>query len=234
MEKVYSKNLRRLIQDIKHQKFLTSPLVSEIVENNHISESDVAGYVSYNHLPNESYGRQLIYDNVNFKILLMSWKSGDFTAIHNHGYTEWGCVYFFGNATHRLYSVTNDELKILKKDNFSKGQIASVCGDLTHIMGNSGTEDFTTLHIYGSNTRKNDVSKDAIVYLPELNKEVTTMGSAFLNMDKNLILTEKPMINMNHEIVADYFSLVKHYYERNGLFSVLKNMEKELENSSIN
>lgn len=234
MEKVYSKNLERLVQDIKHQKFVTNPLVSEIVENNHVSESDVADYVLYNHLPNESYGRQLIYDNGNFKILLMSWKSGDFTAIHNHGYTEWGCVYFFGNATHRLYSVTNDELKILKKDNFSKGQIASVCGDLTHIMGNSGTEDFTTLHIYGSNTRKNDVSKDAIVYLPELNKEVTTMGTAFLNMDKNLILTEKPIMNMNHEVVADYFSLVKPYYERNGLFSVLKNMEKELENSSIN
>lgn len=234
MEKIYSKNLKRLVQDIKHQKFLTNPLVSEIVEYNHISESDVAGYVSYNHLPNESYGRQLIYDNGNFKILLMSWKSGDFTAIHNHGYTEWGCVYFFGNATHRLYSITNDELKILKRDNFLKGQIASVCGDLTHIMGNSGTEDFTTLHIYGSNSRKRDVSKDAIVYVPELNKEVTTMGSAYLNMDKNLILTEKPIISMNHEVVADYFALVKPYYERNGLFSVLKNMEKELENSIIN
>jgi hypothetical protein len=164
----------------------------------------------------------------------MSWKSGDFTAIHNHGYTEWGCVYFFGEATHRLYSVTNAELKILQKDNFHKGQIASVCGDLTHIMGNSSSENFTTLHIYGSNTRNNDVSKDAIVYLPELDKEVTTMGSAFLNMDKQLILSEKPLIKVCNDVVADYFSLIKPFYERNGLVSILKNMKKGLEARSNN
>jgi len=234
METIFSKNLERLIKDIKHQEFLTNPLVSEIVESNRISENDVANYVSYNHSPNESYGRQLIYDNGNFKILLMSWKSGDFTAIHNHGYTEWGCVYFFGDATHRLYSVSNNELKILQKANFQKGQVASVCGDLTHIMGNSSSENFTTLHIYGSNTRKSDVSKDATVYLPELEREVTTMGSAYLNMDKQLILSEKPMIKAGNDVIADYFSLVKPFYERNGLVSILKNMEKGLDSRSVN
>lgn len=234
MNTVFSKKLESLILDIKHQQFLTNPLVAEIVENNRISENDVTIYVSYNHSPNESYGRQLIYDNGNFKILLMSWKAGDFTAIHNHGYTEWGCVYFFGEATHRLYSVSNDELKILQKDNFSKGQVASVCGDLTHIMGNSSSKNFTTLHVYGSNTLKNDVSKDTIVYLPELNKEVTTMGSAYLNMDKQLILTEKPLIKVSHEVFDDYFSLVKPFYEKNRLVSILKKMEKEMETRSNN
>ncbi|PKP01894.1 MAG: hypothetical protein CVU14_04345 [Bacteroidetes bacterium HGW-Bacteroidetes-9] len=234
METAFSKNIERLIKDIKHQNYITNPLVSEIVESNRITENDVAQFVSYNHLPNESYGRQLIYDNGNFKILLMSWKSGDFTAIHNHGYTEWGCVYFFGEATHRLYSVTNDELKILQKDNFHKGKTASVCGDLTHIMGNSSSESFTTLHIYGSNTRNNDVSKDAIVYFPELDKEVTTMGSAYLNMDKQLILSEKPLIKVSDDVVSDYFSLVKPFYERNGLFQLLSKMENKLEKRSIN
>jgi len=234
MKTTFSKGIENLIKDIKHQKFLTNPLVSEIVECNHISEDDIVNYISCNHSPNESYGRQLIFDNGNFKILLMSWKSGDFTAIHNHGFTEWGCVYFFGEATHRLYSVIDGELKIIQKDNFHKGQIASVCGDLTHIMGNSSSENFTTLHIYGSNTRQKDVSKDAIVYLPELEKKVTTMGSAYLNMDKKLILSEKPMIKVCDEVVTDYFSLVKPFYERNGLFQILNCMEKKLEKQSIN
>ena len=30
----------------------------------------------------------------------MLWKLDDFPAIYNHGYTEWGCVYFFGEASH--------------------------------------------------------------------------------------------------------------------------------------
>lgn len=230
MNKTLPKSIENLVKDIKHQDCLNNSLISEIVGSNHISENDVAQYVFYNHSPNESYGRQLIYDNGSFKILLMSWKSGDFTAIHNHGYTEWGCVSFFGEATHRLYSVTGDELKIVQRDNFHKGQIIPVCGDLTHIMGNSSSENFTTLHIYGSNTRQNDISKDAIVYLPELNKEVTTMGSAFLNMSEQLILSQKPLIKVCDEVVADYFSLVKPFYERNGLFSLLNKMEKRLEN----
>ncbi|BAX81765.1 cysteine dioxygenase [Labilibaculum antarcticum] len=230
----FSKNIENLINDLRNQNSVTNPMVLEMVESYKLTEQDVAQYFSYNHSPDESYGRQLIYDNGNFKILLMSWKPGDFTAIHNHGYTEWGCVYFFGEATHRLYSVTNDELKIIQKDNFQKGQIASVSGNLTHMMGNSSSKNFSTLHIYGSNSQQSDVSKDAIVYLPELDKEVTTMGSAYLNMDKQLILSEKPLINVSNELVADYFSLVKLFYECNGLSPLLRNMEKKLGNRSIN
>jgi predicted metal-dependent enzyme (double-stranded beta helix superfamily) len=230
----FSKNIESLIKDISNQHSVTNPLVAEMVESYNLREQDVAQYFSYNHSPNESYGRKMIYDNGNFKILLMSWKPGDFTAIHNHGQTDWGCVYFLGEATHRLYSVTDDKLKIIQKDNFQKGQIASVCGDLTHMMGNSSSENFSTLHIYGSNSQQSDISKNAIVYLPELDKEVTTMGSAYLNMDKQLILSEKPLINVSKDVVADYFSLVKLFYECNGLSPLLRNMEKRLGIGSIN
>jgi predicted metal-dependent enzyme (double-stranded beta helix superfamily) len=234
MRKEITKSLQNLINDIKHQDSMNNSMIAEIVKENKVSQKDIARYFSFNHRQNESYGRQLIYDNGNFKILLMSWKSGDFTAIHNHGFTEWGCVYFFGEATHRLYSTENDELKIKQKDNFQKGQIASVCGELTHIMGNSGTRNFTTLHIYGSNTRQSDVSKDAIVYLPETNKKVTTMGSAYLNMDKRLIISEKPLIKINDDVVSDYFLLVRPFFERNGLYELLKKLEKKTGNQSIN
>lgn len=233
MNTTFSKKIESLIKDIKNQHFLTNPLISEIVESNCITESDIACYVSYNHSSKESYGRQLIYDNGNFKILLMSWKSGDFTAIHNHGYTEWGCVYFFGEATHRLYSISDGELRISQKDNFHNGQIASVCGDLTHIMGNLSSNDFTTLHIYGSNSRKKDVSKDTTVYLPEMDKQVTTMGPAYLNMDKQLILAEKPLIKTSLEVITDYFSLIKPFYERIKKVSVLKKLEKTITSRSI-
>lgn len=213
--------IESLIEDIKQQAFLTSPLLTDMVEDHHLSEDDMASYISYNHASNESYGRQLIYDHGNFKILLMSWRPGDFTAIHNHGYTEWGSVYFLGEATQRMYSVTNDGLEIVRKCSTQRGQIAPVSGDFTHIMGNSSTENFTTLHIYGSNTRKQDVSEGAIVYLPELGKEVTTRGSAYLNMEEQQILSEKPLIKVSSEVMEDYFSLVLPFYERNGLASML-------------
>jgi predicted metal-dependent enzyme (double-stranded beta helix superfamily) len=229
-----SNKIRKLINDIRYHSYLSNSLVADIVDSNQLNEKDIAPYYSFEHSENESYGRQLIYDNGNFKILLMSWKSGDFTAIHNHGYTEWGCVYFFGEATHRLYSVDDNELKLIKKENFQKGQIAYVCGDLTHMMGNSGTTDFATLHIYGSNTRRKDISKDAVVYLPEFDKEVTTMGSAYLNMDKKYILSEKPLLSIATDLLADYYNLVKPFYERNNHSGILKNIDNKLYNSNYN
>jgi len=228
----YSKPLQNLINEIKNQSVVDNPTLAEIVQSNKLTNKDIAPFVSYNHGNNESYGRKLIYDNGNFKILLMSWKSGDFTAIHNHGYTEWGSVYFFGDATHRLYEVDKDELKLVRKDNFYKGQIASVCGDLTHIMGNSSDENFTSLHIYGSNTRSNNVSADAKVYVPELQKIVTTLGSAYLNMTKDLVLTEEPLGKIKSDVLTDYFHLVKPFYERNNNKNILGKLDKFLSNQN--
>lgn len=227
-------SISKIINELNSHRLIDNALVADIVSHANLSTTDLAEFHSFNHPNSESYGRKLIYDNGNFKILLMSWKSGDFTAIHNHGYTEWGCVYFFGEATHRLYSISDDELRILQKDNFHNGQIVSVCGSLTHIMGNLSPSNFTTLHIYGSNTRKSDFSKDTIVYLPEMNKKVTTMGSAYLNMDKQLILAEKPLIKTSLEVITDYFSLIKPFYERIGKVSVLQKMERAIDNLSIN
>jgi predicted metal-dependent enzyme (double-stranded beta helix superfamily) len=218
--------LQHLISDIKNQAYMDNSIVADMVQSHQLQTKDVAPYMLFNHSNHESYGRTLIFDNGNFKILLMSWKAGDFTAIHNHGFTEWGCVYTFGEATHRLYEVVQNELKLIQKDNFPAGAIASVCGDLTHMMGNAGSEDFVTLHIYGSNTRKSNVSANAKVYVPEVQKVVTTMGSAFLNMSKELVLSETPLKKMDSEIMLDYYTLVKPYYERINNTSVLNAMEK--------
>lgn len=232
MKTQFPTKINNLIFDIKNSKWLDNENIADIVNNIKFSEKDIKSYFSFDHNINESYGRQLIYDNGNFKILLMSWKSDDFTAIHNHGYTEWGCVYFFGEATHRLYELQNNTLTILRKNNFYRGQVASVCGDLTHIMGNSSSKDFTTLHIYGSNTRQNNVSEDAKVYMPELQKVYTTMGSAYLNMSKDLVLSENKMNNMPDDVLLDYFNLVRPFFERNKNIDLISAMDKVLNQST--
>jgi hypothetical protein len=217
-----------LLFELDHQPNMNNDLVSQILSGIKLSEEALEPYVFTNHPVNESYGRKLIWDNGDYKILLMTWHPGDFTAIHNHGYTEWGGVYFFGEATHRLYHVENNELTLIQKNVFPNGQVASICGDLTHLMGNAGNRDIITLHVYGSNTRKENVSEDAKVYVPEFQKVFTTMGSAYLNMNKALILSEMPFENIEHDLLADYFSLVKPFYERNKMAGVLKRMDNYL------
>lgn len=232
MNQLITHQLQNLIGEIKNHPVMNNTLVADIVQSHKLATKDVEPFMLFNHSNNESYGRTLIFDNGNFKILLMSWKAGDFTAIHNHGFTEWGCVYTFGEATHRLYEIEQNELKLVQKDNFQAGQIASVCGDLTHMMGNASSENFVTLHIYGSNTRKTNVSANAKVYVPEYQKVLTTMGSAFLNMNKDLVLNETPLNEINTEILIDYYTLVKPYYERTNNKNILISMEKHLNNQA--
>lgn len=222
-------SIKKIAAELNNLSNIDNDIVSEIVSSVNLSEKDLRQYITFDHPNAESYGRKLILDNGKFKILLMSWRAGDFTAIHNHGYSAWGCVYFFGEVKHRLYEIKDEELTVVQKDDFHTGQIAAVCGDLTHMMGNVDTTDFTTLHIYGSNTRKSNVSENAKVYFPEFQKIVTTMGSAYLNMDRSLILSEKPLLKIDQDLLLDYFTLVKPFYERNMRFDIIRKMDQQME-----
>lgn len=224
------KSIKNIISKINNTDKIDRKKLIDIISKAKLSEKDFSEYTTFDHPDSESYGRKLIFDNGNFKILLMSWRVGDFTAIHNHGYTEWGCVYFFGEATHRLYKMVDDKLKLVKKDYFLEGQIASVCEDLIHLMGNSSLKYFTTLHVYGSNSLNSNISENAKVYIPEFQKVVTTMGSAYLNMDKNLILGENSFSSLQGSDFIDYLTLIKPFYERNKEHNIVKEMESILDN----
>jgi predicted metal-dependent enzyme (double-stranded beta helix superfamily) len=186
----------------------------EIIENARFSEHEFIPFNKFDHPETESYGRNLLYETDKFKIYLMSWKPGDFTAIHNHGITEWGGVYFFGNATHRLYEMTNDKLELIQCDYFKKGDSAAICGDLIHMMGNSGNKEFTTLHIYGSNTGFSANAKDEKVFLPEHRSVFNTNGPAFLNMNEDLKKLKTFFNDIKEGTLLDYFDTIKPFYSR--------------------
>jgi hypothetical protein len=124
-----------------------------------------------------------------------------------------------------MYAYENGQLSLMQKDVFTDGFIAPVCGNLIHLMGNAGKNGFTTLHIYGSNTRAGDISKNANIFLPEHGKIISTMGSAYLQPEQNIIIDQKSFVCKNPELLEDYFSLVKPFYQRNNNSSVIEKME---------
>ena len=211
---MFSAPLKSLILDIKNQSRMDNSILIDIVQANKLASKDIAPFMTFDHENTQSYGRKLIYDNGNFKILLMSWIPGDCTAIHDHGNLEWGCEHFFNEATHRTYKIENGELKIAEKDNSQTDQIASVSGDLIHLLCNLDTEKIATLHIYGSNTRSNKIAEGTKVYIPELKKVLTTMGSAYLNMNTDSMSSDMPFNLIGEDVLKDYYTLVKPFYER--------------------
>ena len=226
-------SIQKIVTELESIDHVDNTILSEIISNIKFSESDFIPYQTFNHSNHESYGRKLLIDKGKFKILLMSWRSGDFTSIHNHGFTEWGIVHFFGKATHRLYEIQKDSISLLQCANFEAGQNASVCGDLTHLMGNLNSKEFTTLHIYGSNTRKEKISQNSLVYIPERKKIVVTEGSAYLHMTNDLKLSEKNYSHFNPETLIDYFNLILPYYIRNEQIDIINKIKSYIKNPEL-
>jgi len=223
--------LNKLIGDINNAGKIDNYLIKEIVDANKLSGKNLSLFENFNHDNKKSYGRRLIFENEYFKLFLISWKIGDFTAIHNHGNTEWGCVYFFGDASHRSYKIIDDEILSFKKGFFYEGQNASVCSNINHMMGNSSSKEFATLHIYGSNKGCENISENSKVYLPECLKVVTSKGPAYLNMDKDLIITEKQNLKISPDVLLDYCTLVKSYYERTKQFEIIHKLDDFIKNN---
>lgn len=223
--------LKKIISYINVCENISSSLVADVLSIIKLSAYDFIPFANFAHPDSESYGRNLIFESEKFKILLMSWRPGDYTAIHNHEHTEWGCIHFFGNTAHRLYEIKNGCMKLMRNDSFEKRRTVTVNSELIHLMGNSGTENFMTLHFYESGAHK--IKNNAKIYIPEQKKMVTTSGSAYINMKKELILSEEQLCKIEPETLRDYFKLVKPFYERNKLKETVSKINSYLNKPTL-
>ena len=185
--------LLSLIHNLKsHKHQMTPTIVRECLLTANIQAEDLHPWADFDHPVEHSYGRRLVYDGGDFEIMVMSWVPGDFSAIHDHGGTQWGAVQSFGEATHLTYQLTGNHLSTLAKTPFRHGSVNAVDQTLIHQMGNSGQSEFLSLHVYGGvpsfgsvtgNARLFDLFEGSIQYtdggvffcLPEdhINRRVT-------------------------------------------------------------
>jgi hypothetical protein len=163
----------------------------------------------------------------------MSWVPGDFTAIHSHGSSEWGAVYFLGEVNHRLYRADKNKIELVQKGIVPEGFIAPVVGSLVHAMGNLATKPVMSLHIYGLNRPKSNANDDSLVYELEKKQIRTTDGSAFLNISEELCKKTEKGIITNTETVTDYFEIIRSFYQRNKLDNITSYIDKILRNPDL-
>jgi len=189
----------------------------KIVENAGIIKSELLKYSTFKHSKSESYGRNTLYKDKNFGIYVMSWSQGDFTGIHGHGHSEWGVVYFLGDADHRTYKVENNEVELDVSEIIPEGTVAPVCGDLVHAMGNLTQKPFITLHIYGSNSYSGTITEDSQLYEIEKNRIRTTLGPAYLNITDELCKNTINGIITNERTKTDFYKIIHDFYKRNNI-----------------
>lgn len=194
--------------------------LKETVAGTGFSARDLNHLASFNHPEEQSYGRHLLYEGRRLKIFLMCWAPGDFTAIHDHGQTQWGCVVALGDFTHRLYHFEAGRLKLKSIEPFVEDQVSFLTGNLIHMMGNAGNSNIMSLHIYGSDSNDKSLAKRSRVYFPEKKKIITTNGPAFLNCPEGTILEQEYFDSVDKHALLDYLNLVKIRSEKTRLREV--------------
>ena len=209
-------SVKKIIEALQgSEKDIENKTLFEIVKNAGITEKDFVQYAKFDHCKTESYGRNTLYQGLNFGIYIMSWGPGDFTAVHSHGHSEWGVVYFLGNADHRTYVADGKKIELKSSEIIRKGTIAPVCGDLVHAMGNLTEKPFMTLHIYGSNNYAGTVTEDSQVYEIEKDRIRTTFGPAFINISDSLCKKDEQGIETDEKTRNDHSKIIQEFYKRN-------------------
>ncbi|MEI6457205.1 MAG: cysteine dioxygenase family protein [bacterium] len=114
-----------------------------ILEQFNFSIEDVRDHLLYPEaLP---YGRKCVFRSKNFEVVVMNWKPGNGSNIHDHG-RSFGCVYSVtGKADNVLYNAALEEIGIIPLIN---NAIAEVPRGIYHVIKNDTDEYAVSLHFY--------------------------------------------------------------------------------------
>jgi cysteine dioxygenase len=217
--------ITELIAKLSSVKDCNNGILMEIMNEIAFFQEDYLSFAHFDHPETESYGRTLLYKHNRFKIILMSWAPGDFTAIHNHGNVEWGAVHSIGKATHRLYTIHNNTLFLQSSIGIPQGKTHVLSGNLIHMMGNLEKKNNISIHVYGLNSTHNDISKETKVFSPENNCIFETDGPAFLKLHPNLIHKREALTRIDPLAMDDYRQVMN---KRNEIKQNIRNVNQDL------
>lgn len=213
-----SNSLARLIhlfnQTIEKEEKITPLKAKALVLEADVQVEDMMEYADFDHPVADCYGRKLVHDGGSYEVMVMSWNPGDYSSIHNHGYTEWGVVQVFGNTHHMIYQVKEETLGFARKEILPAGAAIKVNNAFIHQMGNATTQRYLTLHVYGSNQRCADITADAKNFDLEFDRIAHTCGGAFFNLPQEAIHEVQKGYKPTPEVFMHYANLLMDYYSR--------------------
>jgi len=184
-------SLSDLIDKLEELQPTKPSQVVNILKELDITEEDLLPFADFNHSPEDSYGRKMVYKGANFEVMVMSWNKGDFSAIHDHGFTQWGAVKIFGRAEHATFRWEDENLSTLARWQVDKGDILGVGHSLIHQMGNRTEDPYLTLHVYGHLRPLENITGESRIFDPRRQIIQRVNGGAFFNVpDEKVVRIE--------------------------------------------
>jgi SAM-dependent methyltransferase/predicted metal-dependent enzyme (double-stranded beta helix superfamily) len=225
-------SLQYISNRLSEKDIFTPGEVRSIVLEAQVSADDLMAWADFDHPVSDSYGRKLVFQGSHFEIMVMSWAPGDFSGIHDHGFTSWGAVQVFGPAEHATFRIEVDELTTLARWDMKSGEVIGVNHQLIHQMGNPTEKDkFISLHVYGTPENQENITGDARVFALEQPAIQRVDGGVFFALPAQEVKWTEPspipdftthirymvelgkrMFKMNH---SDFESIRKRIFDLN-------------------
>jgi cysteine dioxygenase len=151
-------SLSTLIELIKREAPAMSRVhMQEILKRLIVTADETQGYRRFN---DGGYARNLIYNNEKAAIFLMCWKSGQRSAIHDHGESLGGVKILQGTLTESLFErAPNGMIKAVSSSDYQPSDIQIEEPTTIHQVSNLQPESShaISLHIYVPPLRKMNI-----------------------------------------------------------------------------
>jgi len=125
---------------------LTRDEMIAFAESVDVSCFDCAGRDEFNEA---RYARNTVFENEHFELVLICWRPGQASAVHDHGKSY--CLYLVldGELHEELFELDADgEPQPVKLRTWNTGEITVAAGHDVHQIRNDSGRDLKTLHIY--------------------------------------------------------------------------------------
>ena len=217
-------SLKYIAEQLEEHRNLKPSQMRKIILDAKVQVEDLKSWADFDHPVADSYGRKLVYKGDNFEIMVMSWRPGDFSTIHDHGHTQWGAVQVFGPAEHATFRYGEGRISTLARWRMNSGDAVGVHHSLVHQMGNPTPDTFfLSLHVYGEPGDIDNVTGDARVFDLENQTIQRVDGGVFF------ALPQDEVIRFEEGPKPDFPTRLRHMTE---LIRRLQKMETQKANKS--
>jgi SAM-dependent methyltransferase/predicted metal-dependent enzyme (double-stranded beta helix superfamily) len=185
-------SLKSIARRLRESDQIRPVVLRKAVLDAGVQSEDLMPWADFDHPVQDSYGRKLVYKEDHFEIMVMSWQPGDFSGLHDHGFTQYGTVQVFGQAEHAVFHVEEDSIRTLARWELKPGEAISVSHSLVHQMGNNGAERFLSLHVYGTPEQHLNITGEARVFDLYRQRIQRVDGGVFFGLDPADVVREEP------------------------------------------
>ena len=186
-------SVKNLVEMLESLGKFTTKSVHGVVSECDIWDEDIEKWVDYDYPVSDSYGRKMVHNGGFFEVMIMSWRPGDYSGIHDHGKAEFGAVKIFGVAEHAIFKLEKQKLTTISREIIKSGTTLKVTPSLIHQMGNPGESNFFTLHVYGNVNLEGGITSEARIFDYSRNELLFVDGGIFYLLPENEIVHRKKL-----------------------------------------